>query len=449
MKLRNILALLVICGQYAAMPFAIAADASSQGAQGSVSGFVVPSEVKEKEAFTVAATNVLEGEVIAVQTVEGEVVARKKPDQLGRIFLAAGLASGLYLLTREGGGGGGGGQPKPVPCPIEIKPNPNPGNIPSGPLNFAEPPKFSNLKDGLSLKGSGINPNAALNSLSSGSTGLPVLAATASEMKTGPLPNFEPGSYDLKAKNLETGQEAAADGLVFYDCQSKLTRTKVGNNELTQIEFALRPDYVEAQALVEVTAGPVHLGGGETSKHVVLRAPVTMVPVLANPTGSGTFNVAWSVTTVMMLEPQQAPKKPCDAEEHRLEWDGAWQRGTDGKKFTAWRRLRCQVHFGCSKLKGHAGAHAFTKKKRCDSKEKFTDSNGNGVWDENDGPWTDDGDGKPEPGEYGDANGDGNYDPPEKFEDKNKNGSYDGDKSETNYFDTKEARDKFIKDNSE
>ncbi len=446
MNAKTLFALSTILVHAILTPLALGYGLEVQAAQGTVTGYVTPNEVNEKEPFTFAAQGSVEGEVVDIKTVEGEVVATKKTDRLGRVFLAAGLAAGTYLLTHRGGGG------KPSPTvPIEIKP----GNLPldsNAKLEIPNPAPLSNMKDGLRLSGTGFHPDAGQMAISAGSTDLPVLAATPRELKTGSLSEFGPGSYDLKVTNRATGQTTTCDGMTLYDARSRLTRERVSNNDVTMLEFLLTPDYVRGKVKVRITSGPVHFGGGAQEKEVeVVGGVPKSIPILANATGMGKFTIGWELNGVMLADPAggQDPKKnPCKATEHQLE-AGAWQREQVGRKWVAWRRLLCQIHFGCSKAAGHGGAHDFTKKKRCDEREKFTDANTNGVWDENDGAWTDkNSDGKKDPGEYNDANGDGNYDPPEKFEDKNKNGSFDGDKSETKTFDSKEERDKYIKDHS-
>jgi len=430
----------------ALLPTFARADGEAQAAQGTVSGFVTPTEVHEKEPFTMASQGSVEGEVVEVKTIDGEVVATKKTDKLGRIFLAAGLAAGTYLLTKAGGD-------KNAPkTPIEIQPGPPAGQS-GGHLEIPKPPQFSNLKDGLKLAGSGIDPNAAQMSISCGATQIPVLAATASEIKTGPLSDMPPGSYDLKVKNLANGESVACNGMVVYDAQSRLTRKQLTNGQATQLEFQLLPDFLKGTVKAKITSGPVHFGGGAQEKEIeVGGGEPKALPILANASGMGKFTVSWELSGIMM-EPKPNPnpgqdqkKEPCPAEEHRLV-PGAWQRAQEGKKFVAWRRMQCYIFFNCSKPKGHAGEHDFADPKRCTKREKFTDANGNGVWDANDGDYTDDnGNGRPDAGEYDDKNGDGKYNPPEKFEDGNKNGSYDGDHSEKKYFDTKDERDQYIKD---
>lgn len=444
MKTRSLFALLTLIINAVATPMAMARFAEAQAAQGTISGFVVPNEVHGKEPFTFATQGTVEGEVVEVKTVEGEVVAERRPDPLGRVFLPAGLIAGTYLLTRKGGAHG---DHPSSPSPIEVLPD-LPNEEPK-PLGVDPGTGLANLKDGLRLTGSGMNPNAVHMQIANGATQLPVLAATAREVKTGPLTAMPPGSYDFTVRNEATGETAKVDGITLFDVQSRLTKTRVANNEVTQLEFLLRPESVRGTLRARITSGPVNFGGGAQEKEVDVFGGVPKgIPILANASGAGKFSVGWELVGVAAIPPdQQEKKKPCPSEEHRLE-AGAWQRTQEGPKFVAWRRMLCQIHFGCSKNLGHAGAHDFTKKKRCDEREKFTDANGNGVWDENDGAWTDtNGNKKPDPGEYTDRNGDGQYQPSEKFEDKNKNGGYDGDRSEKKYFDTKDERDKFVREN--
>ena len=102
MKLNAIVAAGVLTVQALVGPFAMAGMGQAPSG-GVVTGFVVPTEVGEKEPFTFAATGVVEGEVISVKTLDGEVVETKKADKHGRVFLAAGLAAGAYLLSASGG----------------------------------------------------------------------------------------------------------------------------------------------------------------------------------------------------------------------------------------------------------------------------------------------------------------------------------------------------------
>ena len=60
---------------------------------GTVEGLVVPSSISESQPFTFAVEGTVE-QAIEVQTVSGEVVAARRTDKLGRIFLPAGLAAG-------------------------------------------------------------------------------------------------------------------------------------------------------------------------------------------------------------------------------------------------------------------------------------------------------------------------------------------------------------------
>src|SRR5215472_540420 len=59
----------------------------------SVEGLVVPDNVYDRQPFSFAAPQIA-GEVVTIQTIEGEVVQTTSSDRYGRIFLAAGLPMG-------------------------------------------------------------------------------------------------------------------------------------------------------------------------------------------------------------------------------------------------------------------------------------------------------------------------------------------------------------------
>src|SRR5260221_3724444 len=72
--------------------------AESGNQQGRVDGIVVPDNIQAREPFTFSAPQVVEGEVVDIQTVVGEVVQRRAADKYGRVVVAGCLASGTYLV---------------------------------------------------------------------------------------------------------------------------------------------------------------------------------------------------------------------------------------------------------------------------------------------------------------------------------------------------------------
>lgn len=458
MKRTQTLVAIALLAQQALAPWAFASTNPMQSS-GQLEGFVIPSSVNANEPFTFASKGSVEGEVVEIKTVEGEVVQTKKTDRLGRVFLVGGLAAGVYLLTRLPKGGG-----SPVQTPIDIV-NGGAGAA-SNALTFKSP-QFVSLKDGLKLSGTGFSGNAADLSVTSGSASCPVLASTPRELQTGELSTLKPGANDFQVKNLKTGEEQSVRGAVAYRLQSKLTQQRVTNGQLTSLEFTLEPAYVQAMVKTKINSGPVHFPGGNKETELTVKNGSAKVPLLADATGSGKFNVGWDLVN-MFMDPAGKPGQPnkpgdnvkgepCPEVQH-IQKPAEWKRDrkivTDpktGKRTTVWiakRQLVCYMHSGCSKPKGHGGEHNFVAVKKCSEVEKYTDSNGNGKWDQNDGGWDDkNGNKKVDPGEFEDKDGNGKYDAPEPFEDKNKDKDCHTDGLEEKEFKTERERDQFIKDN--
>ena len=138
MKRNHALVAIAILIQQILVAGATAANTPTQSS-GKVEGFVTPSNVNAKEPFTFTAQGVVEGEVIDIKTVEGEVVASKKTDKLGRVFVPTGLAAGAYLLTHGAKSSGH----------LDVVNPRSPPNA-SNTLSF-QMPKFVDLNSGLNL----------------------------------------------------------------------------------------------------------------------------------------------------------------------------------------------------------------------------------------------------------------------------------------------------------
>lgn len=283
--------------QGSAWPLALAAAAEPVQAQ-KPSTFVVPTEVSAKEPFTfsvggvvegeVVSGNVLEGEVVSVQTVEGEVVQKAKTDKYGRVYLPAGLAAGTYLLSRSRGSKGS--------TQITIKP-PKAPTDPS-PLKLEDPSKICNAQKGLDLKGQGFSGNAENMTVTIGDKPIPVLAATASEIKTGPLPANLCGHGVVKVRNTKTGEsEEIADVTVFL-LKGKLGRKQLTGGEQTTLEFTFVPSDEPATINVRIISGPVSFDGGKKEIDVVIKNGKAIVPLVADPAGLGKFQVAYDLVKV-------------------------------------------------------------------------------------------------------------------------------------------------------
>ncbi len=117
-------------------------------------------------------TGVVEGEVIEVKTVDGEVVATKKinsGDKFGRIFIPAGLSAGSYLVLKNSAG-------KPVAqSVIPFRSNPVPADsIPAQPGDFT-PPRIGQTGRNLTIPGN-FDGNASNTGINIGGREIPVLA---------------------------------------------------------------------------------------------------------------------------------------------------------------------------------------------------------------------------------------------------------------------------------
>ena len=157
---------------------------------GRVTGEVIqPKEIHANEPFTFAVSGTVEGEVVQVQTVSGEVVQRGKADKLGRVFLPAGIPAGAYLVSAVSHG---------KPQQMVVAPS---AAMPAGPLRLDPIPQTINVSEPLHLTGSGFSPNAADMAVNSA----PVLAATQNEIVS--PPNMQqPGMTQLTVSNNATAR---------------------------------------------------------------------------------------------------------------------------------------------------------------------------------------------------------------------------------------------------
>lgn len=382
MKLNAIVAAGVLTVQALIGPFAMAG--MGQGPSGGVvTGFVVPKEVGANEPFTFAAQGVVEGEVISVQTVDGEVVQAKKADKFGRVFLAAGLAAGAYTLLHSGGKGKGQLQ---VQLPRTI--------TPGGPLTITDPPAVCNISEGLTLNGSGMSADVSQHQLTLGGKQFPILAGTATEVKTGPLPASVCGTGPAELKNSTTGEMAKIADIATYSLSAKLGRQKLANGEQTTLEFTFIPGSLIALVSVRILSGPVSFGAGTKEKIVEVKNGVGRAALQADPASQGAFRVAYDIHEIRGAgrtysnepplkgagvgggDPVDNRAKRCPLTKHIRDEAGGWEQSektiddpaNPGKKKTIYiikRTIRCNIHKSCSKREGHSGECAFTGKSRC------------------------------------------------------------------------------------
>jgi hypothetical protein len=394
MKHKAMIAAGLLTLQAVISPIAIANFAQGQPA-GEVTGFVVPSEVGANEPFTFAATGVVEGEVISVQTVDGEVVQAKKADKHGRVFLAAGLAAGAYILSTKGGKG---------TSKIDVQP---PRTLPGGSeLTIPQLPGKINAKQGLNLTGEGMSPNAADMVATINGKQYPALAGTATEMKTGPLPSSACGAGPVEIKNTKTGDTSMLDNVVCYELSAKLGRQKLVGGEQTALEFTFKPANLTALVEARILSGPVSFAGGVKEKVLEVIGGAAKLPLVADPAGQGPFRVAYDIHDVLgagrvegtakagdlrpggpvggqIGKPGTEPtenKERCPLTKHIRDEATGWKTsektvpdadnpGKTKTVYIATRTVRCSIHKSCTKIKGHGGDCAFTGKSRCKDHE--------------------------------------------------------------------------------
>src|SRR5215510_2937610 len=99
--MKKLLASGLFVGVLALLLLATAHAAATQQA-GRVEGIVVPDTIYDRQPFSFAVPQLVEGEVVSVQTVEGVVVQRSTAGKFGRVFLTAGLPAGAYLISSGG-----------------------------------------------------------------------------------------------------------------------------------------------------------------------------------------------------------------------------------------------------------------------------------------------------------------------------------------------------------
>jgi hypothetical protein len=264
-----------------------AADSGTK--QGSVDGIVVPDNIHDRQPFSFSAQQVVEGEVVDIKTVEGEVVQRRAADKYGRVFLAAGLPAGAYLISRVEG------RPTPPLGQIQIVK----GHVDQlertgtngGPI--CVPPAAVKLNDAFALSGRGFSPNFADMQVSLADAGqtqdVPVLAATAEQLKLGPVRDLKPGAAELQLTNKSSGRSAPPQHLMIYDLQGRLERKTLTSGEQTVLELTSLPEDVPMKVRA-VISGKATFSGGRTEVETVTEGGRAAIPVEAKR-GSGNFHI--------------------------------------------------------------------------------------------------------------------------------------------------------------
>ncbi len=288
---------------------AICARAAQTGAgsQSSVDGIVIPDTIYDRQPFTFAVPRST-GTAVNVQTLSGEVVERAPADKYGRIFLPAGLPAGAYLITRGNDRRVNEySRSQPLGKIVVVQAYTDPWAwtgtdgwvpIPIDPILIVPPPVKVN--DPVSLKGQGFSPNAAEMQVSLTAAGqmqtVPVLAATADQLKLAPVENLPPGTAELKLTNRATGRSAQPQQLLVYDLQGRLEHTKLTSGEQTSLMLNTLPNDVVMKVHVTIS-GHATFSGGRTQADAVIDHGRLVLPIEAKR-GAGDFHVSWEGSPV-------------------------------------------------------------------------------------------------------------------------------------------------------
>jgi YD repeat-containing protein len=272
--------------------------------QASVSGIVVPDSVHDRQPFSFALTqSAAEGEVVNVQTVSGEVVQSGKSDKYGRVFLAAGLPAGAYLISR--------GHDAKEAGKIEIQSRPSDAlqrtwEHPPLQPQLVNPPQAMKVADPLWLSGHGFNPNCSDMQVSLRASGqthtVPVLAATEDQLKLAPVTEVGPGQAELRITNLSSGQSSPPQELLLYDLKGNLVRKKLKSGDQTTLVLNSLPADIEMRVHAAIF-GQATFAGGRTEADVVVEHGRATLPVEAKK-GSGEFRIDFEG---QMPAPQPTP----------------------------------------------------------------------------------------------------------------------------------------------
>jgi len=235
---------------------------------------VAPSNIVEGEVVMVAMPRAADGEVISIKTVEGEVVATKKADRLGRVLLPISLAAGAYLLSREGGGKN---------CPLNVQSQTGPLNS-SGWADADQPLRLPNTGSGAAT--------AVLHNIE-----IPVLAKSPRQLVVATPADYgaDAGTQSVTLKDAD-GQPVAAQTISMYHLQGVLNRQKLMTGEAARLEFRLEPSTLKGSLTVGVLSGPVRLPNGGQTQALTLSNGGASIAVQSIPGQTGPFQLSWAFT---------------------------------------------------------------------------------------------------------------------------------------------------------
>ena len=272
---------------------------------------VNPDAVYDHQAFSFAVITDLKNAkkpdavVVNVQTVEGVVVQQSSTDKYGRVFLAAGLPAGAYLISS-------GSHSKPL-GKLEIHQRAADAVMHQAqPMQLLNPPPALKISDRFTLSGQGFSPNffdmhVTLEGCGQAPPPL-VLAATEDQLKLAPLQQPQPGACQLRVINQATGQSTGPLPVLLYDIQGHMERRKLkSGGDQTQLVVIVKPENLPLKVKAVVVSGPVDFGDGRKETESVTNNGRAVFPVRAEH-GAGPFQLSWELATETL--------KPANADSH-------------------------------------------------------------------------------------------------------------------------------------
>lgn len=235
---------------------------------------VAPNSLVSGEIFSFAMPNAVEGEVVDVKTLEGEVVASKKTDKLGRIFMPIGLAAGAYLITRAGSA---------KPSQLHVLTNDGQSTSNSQWVDGSLPMHFAGSAEAKNLVFSG-----------SPSITVPVLASSQNDVVCAP-----PADYGISGGNQAVAMTDADGKLVsvtnvsMFNLQGVINRNKLMTGEAARLEFTLSPPDLKGEIMVGVLGGPVTLANGGQTLNLPMENGKASAVVQSIAGQTGSFQVGW------------------------------------------------------------------------------------------------------------------------------------------------------------
>jgi hypothetical protein len=249
----------------------------------SAQNFVLPSEVAANEPFLFAATGTVEGTVVDVKTVEGEVVASRPTDKHGRVFLGAGLAAGSYILAVPSNGNY---RPERLTVSPSVK-------TPRTALSLEDTPTAIDFTKFGRVEGNFPNP-MSIDLDDFVSTRTLILAATPSEIvfDSPSALGVKPGLHKLTVRDTQTGVSATT-AVIVYSAKAQLTQEKVLSGTQTHLVVTVEPKELEGTVSASINNGPVEFTSGGNTATMGLTGGRADFPLLAKPGQQGPFGVDW------------------------------------------------------------------------------------------------------------------------------------------------------------